>query len=251
MPSLEMYTPRILIVEDDKEQCDLVAQAIVSRGPEWKLEFSSTGKDTLERLQKEHFDAILLDHQLPDMSGLSVLSEITARNIDVAVVFNAPFGNEQMAAEAMQAGATDYVQKSDVMYTHLASVLRSCIQIQQIKRAMRLTHQAEVQTQRHEALLQLSLSLRHEINNPLAALCGYVELLMAQVKDDPELNKRVKQIYDEAMRISDVVRRTENIKDELQEYLPGLQMIRLRDPVEPVSPKDRELPKQKETKPSR
>jgi signal transduction histidine kinase len=75
--------------------------------------------------------------------------------------------------------------------------------------------------------------LRHEINNPLAALSAYAEMLLAQLKGQPELRHRVQQIYDEAQRIRDVVRRTEHVRDELQEYLPGLQMIKLSAPGEP------------------
>ncbi|MSR65570.1 MAG: response regulator [Verrucomicrobiae bacterium] len=219
-----------MIVEDDGGQRALIAQTLASQGPNWSLEFAGTGGEALERLQTELFDAVLLAHQLPDMSGMNVLREIVSLNLDAAVVFNVPFGNEQLAAEVLEAGATDYVQKSDVMYPHLAAVLSSSAQIQHIKREMRQTHHEVVRAERQSALNQLSLSLRHEINNPLAALCGYAELLLKEVKDKPEVRRRVQQIYDEAMRIRDVVRRTEHVKDQTQEYLPGMKMIRLNKP---------------------
>lgn len=232
---LKQYTPRVLIVDDDGEQRALIAQALASHGPNWSLEFAGTGAETIERLQGESFDVLLLDHQLPDASGMNVLRDVVALNLDVAVVFNVPFGNEQIATEALEAGAADYVHKSDVMYPHLASVLHSCAQIQHIKRQMRQAHHQVVQAERQAALDQLSLTLRHEINNPLAALCGYTELLLKDVKDKPDLRRRVQQIYDEAMRIRDVVRCTEYVKDETQEYLPGLKMIRLRQTEEDSS----------------
>ena len=219
-------------MEDDGGQRALIAQALASHGPNWSLEFAGTGEEALERLQTELFDAVLLAHQLPDTSGMEVLRQIESRKLDVAVVFNVPFGNEQLAAETLEAGATDYVQRSDVMYPHLASVLHSSAQVQHIKRQMQQTHHEVVQAERQSALNQLSLSLRHEINNPLAALCGYAELLLKEVKDKPEIRRRIQQIYDEAMRIRDVVRRTEHVKDETQEYLPGMKMIRLSNPDE-------------------
>lgn len=216
-------------MEDDQHEAILVRQALAKLHPAWHLEFATHGQMALERLAVEPFDAVLLDHGLPDMKGLAVLREIQDRKLDVPVVFQVAFGNETMAAEAMEAGAYDYVQKSDPMYSHLGKSLLTCIQIQKIKRTLRSSHEEEVRTERQSALAQLSLTVRHEINNPLAALCGYTELLLQQVKDKPELRRRVQQIYDEAIRIRDVVRKTENVKDEVQDYLPGMKMIRLSD----------------------
>ena len=220
-------------MEDDQHQAILVRQALAKQHPGWHLEFATEGKLALERLTSEPFDAVLLDHSLPDMKGLELLGEINSSKIDVAVVFLAAFGNEQMAEEAMAAGAYDFIQKSDVLYSQVGSVLQTSIQIQQIKRDLRKDQDERVRTERQAALAQLSLSLRHQINNPLAALCAYAELLMAELKDKPELRKRVQKIYDEAMRIRDVVKRTEQVRDKLTPYVGNQLMIDLGDQTEP------------------
>jgi len=236
--------PRVLIVEDDGEQSRRVAQALAEQRPDWTLDFVAQGREALTRLKTEAFDAVLLDHQLPDLSGLEVLREIMGSKLDVGVVFATPFGNLQMAMAAKTEGACDYIQKSDLMYGQLGEVLETCIQVQHIRREVRRTQQDLIQFERNSALAQLSLTIRHEINNPLAALCAYTEMLLHEVKNQPELRRRVQQIYDEAIRIRDVVRRTEDVRDELQEYLPGLKMIRLADsPVEKAFPSPGELPK--------
>ena len=54
--------------------------------------------------------------------------------------------------------------------------------------------------------------------------------------------KRVEQIYHEATRIRDVLRKTENVRDEVQDYLPGLKMIRLREPGEMPNPQQTKPP---------
>lgn len=219
-------------MEDDQHQAILVRQALARQHPDWHLEFATHGNLALERLASEPFDAVLLDHSLPDIKGVDLLREITARKIDAAIVFLVAFGNEKMAEEAMAAGACDFIQKSDVLYARVGSVLQTSIHIQQIKRDLRKDQDERVRTERQAALAQLSLSLRHQINNPLAALCAYAELLMAELKDKPELRKRVQQIYDEAMRIRDVVKRTEQVRDKLTPYVGNQLMIDLGDQTE-------------------
>ena len=225
-------TPRILVIAGDGEQSKLIAQALAGRRPPWNIEFVTLGAAALDRLARESIDVSLVNHHLADMNGLELLRQIVHRGLDTSVVFIGAFGDETMASEAMRGGADDCIQKSELIYASLEPILRKCAGIQKIRREVRATQHELIRRERQAALSQLSLTLRHEINNPLAALCGYSELLLAQLKDQPDLRRRVQQIYDEAMRIRDVVRKTEHVRDEVEEYQPGLKMIRLRDPGE-------------------
>ena len=232
-------TPRILIVEDDGEQVRLIAQALGDQHPPWHLEVAASGRSALERLAAEPFDVVLLDHRLPDFKGIDLLREILSRQLDVAVVFAVAFGNQAMATEALAAGAVDCIQKSELSYASLASLLLRCFQAHTTQRQIRAGQQERIREERQSALNQLALTLRHEINNPLAALCAYAELLLVELKEPPDLRRRVEQIYEAAKRIQEVVRRTEQLRDELQEYQPGVQMIKLPPLGEPSAP-DRE-----------
>jgi CheY-like chemotaxis protein len=227
---LNSDTPRILVIEDDGEQARSIAQALAGHYPPWHLEFAELGKSGLERLAAEPFDVVLLDHRLPDMKGIDLLREIIARRFDVAVIFAVAFGNQAMATEALEAGAVDCIQKSELMYASRDSLLLRCFQAQRIQRKARAAQQDLIREERQSALDQLALTLRHEINNPLAALCAYAELLLTELKEPPELRHRVEQIYQAAKRIQDVVRKTEHVRDELQEYQPGIKMIKLKHP---------------------
>lgn len=234
---MKVLAPRILIVEDDQPRAIGIRQHLSREHPEWQMEFATQGQQAIEKLAMENFDAVLLDHDLPDMRGLDVMREIQARRFDVAVVFQVPLGNQQMVEEAADAGALDSVQKSELLDPQIGAALATAVQIQQVKRDFFRSNQEQVRTARQAALAQLSLTLRHEINNPLAALCAYTEMLLVEVKDNPKLRRRVQQIYDEAQRIREIMRKMETVRDRLKPYIGDQLMIDLTQPPGEPPPK--------------
>ncbi len=64
-----------------------------------------------ERLRAEHFDIVLLDQNMPDEDGLSLLSELGRSPDSPAVIMITAYGNERLAVSAMKAGACDYLTK--------------------------------------------------------------------------------------------------------------------------------------------
>lgn len=101
--------PRLLIVDDDP----LVRRSL----REW-LEHdgyigleAGDGKTALELLDQEAIDLLLLDLQLPRVSGVEVLREMAARNLDIPVVVISGKGTIPTAVETMKLGAIDFVEK--------------------------------------------------------------------------------------------------------------------------------------------
>ncbi|WP_305985389.1 sigma-54 dependent transcriptional regulator [Roseibium sp. MMSF_3544] len=70
-----------------------------------------TGDEALGRLRKGGISVVLLDLQLPDMSGMDVLASIRAEQLPVTVVVVTSSGSIKTAVEAMQAGAYDFIVK--------------------------------------------------------------------------------------------------------------------------------------------
>jgi len=104
--------PRILVVEDDTDQRELLCESLRmhygdSQGTRIVGVFS--GRECLEQ-DLEQFDIVLLDYNLPDGPGLSLLEEIR-RRADVPVIFVTGENVPATAAEAIQFGAQDYVVK--------------------------------------------------------------------------------------------------------------------------------------------
>ena len=101
--------PRILVVDDDAH----IRQALVERFAARKFDVRSagSGKEALEKIAREHPDAVLLDLQLPGGDGFWVLKELREAGIEATVVVITAFGTVDKAVQAMKEGACDFIEK--------------------------------------------------------------------------------------------------------------------------------------------
>jgi DNA-binding response OmpR family regulator len=99
---------RILYVEDNEDTADAVKIILENQG--YQLEIASCGKDALTKA-KEHFDLILLDIMLPDMSGWDIFEKLKKKDhVKFAFLSAIPISNERMQ-ELKKAGVADYITK--------------------------------------------------------------------------------------------------------------------------------------------
>lgn len=102
---------RILLVDDNLDHAQLATRAL-RREPTWHVETARLGVEALDRLHEGHFDLLLLDYRLPDMTGLEVLRAVRKNAPEPAVILMTSQGSEEVAIEAMSLGAAAYVVKN-------------------------------------------------------------------------------------------------------------------------------------------
>lgn len=100
---------KILIVEDDKIVRESLVTLLTKDG--YEISAVSDGPDALELLQKQVFDAIILDINLPTMDGLEVLNRIKRIQDAPPVIMLTAHGSVQNAVAAMKSGAFDFLLK--------------------------------------------------------------------------------------------------------------------------------------------
>lgn len=117
---------RIAVVDDEDDITLFVRRVMLQSGHSC---FSfKTGAALLAELRRETFDLILLDWNLPDMTGLDLLRSIRA-NIpnSVGIIMLTSRSDKSDIAEALHAGADDYIVKpesADVVAARVEAVLR-------------------------------------------------------------------------------------------------------------------------------
>ena len=101
--------PRILIVDDDPH----IRQALVERFAARKFDVShaGSGRDAFAKIVREQPDVVLLDLQLPEGDGLSVLRRLREEDVEATVVVITAFGSIDKAVQGMKEGAYDFIQK--------------------------------------------------------------------------------------------------------------------------------------------
>lgn len=100
---------RILIVDDKKMVGDSIARVLALKG--FNVYLALTGEDALRKIKKEVPSLIVLDFNLPDISGLEVLKRIRDKGSNVPVIFITGYGSETVAIEAFKLGIKDYFVK--------------------------------------------------------------------------------------------------------------------------------------------
>lgn len=99
---------QVLAVDDDAIVPELLTFFL---GQTYDVRTATTGADALDRVRRDRVDLVMLDHRLPDRTGLDVLIELRSIRPTVPVVMLTGYGSEWVCAEAFKAGVKDYLQK--------------------------------------------------------------------------------------------------------------------------------------------
>jgi phosphoserine phosphatase RsbU/P len=124
---------KTLLIDDRESDADYVRGFLqkLSSDYTFRTTWESDPTRALLRLTQELFDLVLLDYQMPAMSGLDVLSTIRQAHRTLPVIMLTGMGDERIAVEAMKRGAHDYLKKDQM---NLADLARAIITVLQRRR---------------------------------------------------------------------------------------------------------------------
>jgi PAS domain S-box-containing protein len=145
---------RILHLEDNPEDVELVRETIAAQGIEAGIVDVETRDDLINALEKGNFDLILADYTLPSFDGLTALAIVRAKFPFLPFIFVTGTMGEEKAVETLKQGATDYVLKS-----HLTRLVTS------IMRALREAEERSERKKAQEALLDSEQKYRTIVEN--------------------------------------------------------------------------------------
>ena len=120
----EEVNGRILIIDDDPHFLR-VLQRILS-GEKFMVMATSNPCDAIGFLRSNNFDLIICDLRMPDCDGLSILQAIRGAGNEIPVIILTAYGEVDTYLEAMNAGATEYLNKP-IKSDDLVPVVRNCL----------------------------------------------------------------------------------------------------------------------------
>src|SRR5687768_10370598 len=114
---------KILIIEDSEDDRMLYSRAL-KKSPDviYQIREADNGETGLREVEKFSPDCILLDYSLPGHNGIEVLKSIRANHPFMAIVMMTGQGNEAIAVSAIQEGAQDYINKSNITFENLRRI---------------------------------------------------------------------------------------------------------------------------------
>ena len=176
--------PRILLVDDRPE--NLLALSAWLEGPDRVLVTAPGGNEALAELVRGEFALVLLDVQMPGMSGFEVaeIMRSSARTRDIPIIFvTAGDPQARSAVRGYLAGAVDYLTKPvdpDILRSKVDVFVRLYRQ-QKIIEA-----QAERIDARNRELEQFARVVAHDLKEPLRMVASFLSLVAAKEHDESE-----------------------------------------------------------------
>ncbi len=104
-----MVKAQIMVVEDDADLLEALSETLSTAG--YGVAHARDGSDALKLLEKQQFDLVVSDIQMPKMDGHSLLKKVKEKHPDLPVMLMTAYGSIQQAVDAMRDGAIDYMVK--------------------------------------------------------------------------------------------------------------------------------------------
>jgi CheY-like chemotaxis protein len=178
--TLENQIYHILLVDDDKFFSDIVATQLREEYKH-KVTVVYAARDAQVILEKgnAHFDMILTDYYMPEMTGLELLQWIHDQKIEIPVVMLTAAGSDLVAVEAMKLGAYDYVRKEQLDLQHLGVVIDGTHERHQF----RIAKAFEEERMREISLNKLATD---KVRDVLNAITPTINSALANINSDIE-----------------------------------------------------------------
>jgi len=144
-------------------------------------------------------DVVVLDAERLARGLLELMRVLRERRPNVGLVVIAAPDQRELAGSALCRGA-------DILLTKPASSAEVVEAVERAYRRWRLSNAEVNGAARSETLAKFALGVAHEINNPLATVSGWLQMLLADHADDARLSMMLRSMHEETQRIANVVR---------------------------------------------
>lgn len=134
----------VLLVDDESALLE-VTKIFLERGGEFKVETAASAEEAIGKLKREKYEALVSDYQMPGMDGIEFLKYLRPRCKGMPFILFTGKGGEEVAIEALNAGADFYIRKGSSPRSQLAELetkIRSAVARRQGEQTLRQSEKA-------------------------------------------------------------------------------------------------------------
>jgi len=211
--------PHLLLVEDQDEAADSMSALLGLNG--FVVTRACDGPTALLAARGGDIDVVVLDLMLPGMDGFEVCRRLRTDPATAALIVVMLTGLDDTASKlaGLSGGADDYLVKP-IVSRELGARVRKLIDARDAKRR-------EVRQQRLQAIGEIATAVCHEINSPLTAALGGVDLLLMTTRLPARVQRDLEECQRNLVRIGQILGRLDTVQDRTVPYLGSDRMIDL------------------------
>ena len=232
---MDIFPQRILLVEDDEDDAFFIKELITELNidPFPDIIHAHSPSSGLDILKSKSFDICLFDYRLGEMDGIDLIQSVRHIGLNCPIILLTGQGDQEIAVQAMKAGAIDYLVKSKLTAESLETAMRYAMQLhnQEVKRktteeqlvksnaeillannelqvSMQKLQHAQNQILRSDKLAsigRLAAGVCHEILNPINIISGHAQALKLERPNDQNLVDDLNSILDEIGRVEKII----------------------------------------------
>lgn len=130
---------RVLHVDDDSNLLRISKQFMEMEGP-LQVDTALSVEEALEKLEKEKYDIVVSDYQMPEKNGLEFLKTLRSKGNAIPFIMFTEKGREEVAIKALNLGASQYLNKTGettTVYRELVHSITELVKVRKSEEALR------------------------------------------------------------------------------------------------------------------
>jgi len=194
---------KILIADDERVVRDLFGRFLGAEG--YEIFYAANGKEAVDRIKEDKLDLLILDLNMPVMSGMEVIAKVNEAKKDLIMIVVTGYATLDTAKEAIKQGCFDYITKPfDI--DEVKAVIERAFRVRRLREEnKRLEEQLRV-SERLASLSVMGAGVAHEVNTILTSFKIFLEMLNEKPANAKEA-KKTKLMLDEIERGEKLIHR--------------------------------------------
>ncbi len=201
----------ILLVEDDDNHAELICRTFKEKSDSFNIRHVASLAQARESISEFLPELIIIDFRLPDGDGLELIP-LTKEEAPYPTIIITGQGDEDIAVEAMKAGALDYIVKSPNTFADIPELAERTIrewdvmmERKRVHEALRRREQQIRQAHKMEAIGTLAGGIAHDFNNILAAILGFNEVSLLKLAEDHPIYRNLLEVSRAGLRAKQLI----------------------------------------------
>jgi CheY-like chemotaxis protein len=226
----------ILLVDDERVNLKILSTILRPGG--YRFLEATRGEEALKVLNQENVDLIILDLMMPGMDGFQTLEKIKEDPLTafVPVIIASALKDASAIERGLELGANDYFTKplsDDDRRFQLPLKVRNLIkmkkmqdQLAKLNDELKKAQDKLIQNEKEAAVVEMAGAASHELNQPLTAIMGNLQLVMTKLPDGDPLVEKLEKVMAQVERMVDLVKKIGQItRYRTKRYAENIKIV--------------------------